>query len=124
MNAQMNQTPNSKILGKTGEEIVKDFLIESGYFVLATNYRRKGGEIDIIFMDSDVLVFAEVKTRSRETFQDLISTIDQKKIKRIQKTADNFIEEKDITFDETRMDAFFIKRSDICWNIQHIKNFY
>lgn len=111
-------------LGKQGEQIIKDFLIESGYSVLASNFHCRYGEIDVIFMDADTLVFAEVKTRSQEKIQDIISTIDEKKINRIKKTADNFIERTTTAFNETRMDAFFVKRLKKRWEIQHLKNFY
>ena len=40
-----------------------------GYKVLYRNYRApKGGEVDLVCRDGDTLVFAEVKTRSSETF--------------------------------------------------------
>lgn len=54
--------------GKKGESIAKDYLISKGYRILETNYRNKIGEIDIIALDKDILVFIEVKTRTSIKF--------------------------------------------------------
>ena len=50
--------------GMAGEEIACAYLTEQGYTILERNWRRKGGEIDIIAEKSPYLVFAEVKTRT------------------------------------------------------------
>ena len=55
---------NKNILtGQSGELIAKEYLVNKGLIILETNYRNKIGEIDIIAMDEQVLVFIEVKTR-------------------------------------------------------------
>ena len=55
-------TSKSKF-GKTGEGIACGYLVDNGYKVLARNYRRKWGEIDIVAKYKDgTLVFFEVKT--------------------------------------------------------------
>ena len=52
-----------KRLGNFGESIAKDYLIENGYRILATNVWEKCGELDIVAWDPiEVLVFVEVKT--------------------------------------------------------------
>lgn len=53
-------------LGKKGEEIAVQFLIDKGYKVLETNWRHRRAELDIIAKDGEVLVFIEVKTRSSQ----------------------------------------------------------
>lgn len=54
--------------GKKGESIAKAYLISKGYKILETNYRNKIGEIDIVALDKDILVFVEVKTRTSIKF--------------------------------------------------------
>ncbi|MGB9876716.1 MAG: YraN family protein [bacterium] len=49
--------------GKFGEEIARRFLVSLGYQILATNFRTKMGEIDIIAKDKEDFVFVEVKMR-------------------------------------------------------------
>lgn len=48
-----------------GEEIAANFLLSKGYRILESNFRCKGGEVDIIARDpgDKSLLFIEVKTR-------------------------------------------------------------
>lgn len=55
-------------LGKNGEILACQFLINKGHQILATNYRSGHKEIDIISMDKAVLVFSEIKARSSYAF--------------------------------------------------------
>lgn len=55
-------TPRAR-LGRRGEEVAQQFLAEKGYQILATNYRCRWGEVDIIARDGEELVFVEVRTR-------------------------------------------------------------
>ncbi len=55
-------------LGRRGEQVAAEFLAGArGYRVVARNWRNPADEreeIDLIACDGDILVFAEVKTRS------------------------------------------------------------
>jgi putative endonuclease len=50
-------------LGESGEDLACAALQRRGYAVLERRYRTRIGEIDIVAMDGEVLVFVEVKTR-------------------------------------------------------------
>ena len=50
-------------LGKWGEGVAVRFLQEKGYVLVATNYRCRWGEVDIVAQEGDDLVFVEVRTR-------------------------------------------------------------
>lgn len=50
-------------LGRTGEDLAADLLARLGFTVLERNWRRPGGEIDLVAAAGDLLVFCEVKTR-------------------------------------------------------------
>ena len=54
----------SKLLGDRGERAAAKFLKAAGLKIIARQYRNLFGEIDIIAMDGDCVVFVEVKTRS------------------------------------------------------------
>lgn len=54
-------------LGNVGEEIACRYLEKKGYKVIARNYLRPWGEIDIIAEKSGIVRFVEVKTISRAT---------------------------------------------------------
>src|SRR4051812_10179 len=61
----MNQRPadNRKRLGAYGEQLAERYLREHGCHVLERNWRCRSGEIDLIAMDGEVVVFIEVRTR-------------------------------------------------------------
>ena len=49
--------------GKTGEDLACQELERRGYAILATRYRTRFGEIDIVAEEGGVTVFVEVKAR-------------------------------------------------------------
>lgn len=54
---------NKSQLGKLGEDVACDFLLENGYKIIDRNFRKPWGELDIIAKAPDrTLVFIEVKT--------------------------------------------------------------
>jgi len=54
--------------GDYGENIVLGYLNSKGYKLLAQNYKKAGGEIDIIAKDGGYIVFIEVKYRRGRKF--------------------------------------------------------
>lgn len=53
-------------LGERGERAAARYLRWCGYKVLLTRYRQPYGEIDILAVDGQTIVFVEVKTRRSE----------------------------------------------------------
>ena len=51
---------NHNQLGKKGEQLAVDFLIENGYDIVERNYRFNKAEVDIIDQKEDVLAIIEV----------------------------------------------------------------
>ena len=78
--------------GKKGEEVVAQWLISSGGRILHQRWRSKTGEIDIIAIESDTLLFIEVKTRNRSNWDaDGLLAITPQKQARIVSTAQLFL---------------------------------
>ena len=50
-------------LGRYGEDTAARMLQGCGYLIVERNWRRAGGEIDLVARDGDCWVFVEVKTR-------------------------------------------------------------
>ncbi len=78
--------------GDKGEERVASFLETQGFTIVARNYQKPYGEIDVIAQCDDLLVFVEVKTRTKELF-DLSELITPSKQRKIIATAKAFISE-------------------------------
>jgi putative endonuclease len=78
--------------GKQGEEVVAQWLIARGGRVLHQRWRWKRGEIDLIAIESDTLLFIEVKTRNRSNWDaDGLLAITPQKQARIVSTAQLFL---------------------------------
>jgi len=78
-------------VGNAGEDKACSYLKENSFRIIERNWRTKGGEIDIIAMKDEVLVFVEVKTLPNATFDMLSSVLGMQKQKRIVKTAKHFM---------------------------------
>ena len=57
-----------KLIGEFGESLARDYLISKGYRILNMNYRNRFGEIDIVCMNKDLLIFCEIKSRYSNSF--------------------------------------------------------
>jgi putative endonuclease len=57
------ETLRRKSLGRAGESVAREYLTNHGFRIIAENFRKRGGEIDIIALFDTVLAFIEVKTR-------------------------------------------------------------
>lgn len=92
-----------KNLGKFGEDLAADFFIEQGYRILERNYRTAVGELDLVAETEELLIFAEVKTRTSRRFGSPAEAVDQKKQLHMRKTAEIWLAEhpteKEIRFD-------------------------
>jgi len=55
-------------LGRTGERLAAERLVECGYHILERNFRCRYGEIDIVAEEDQELVFVEVKTRRGDRY--------------------------------------------------------
>jgi putative endonuclease len=54
--------------GARAEALAAEFLGRQGLAIVARNFRRRRGEIDLIARDGDTLVFVEVRLRRRADY--------------------------------------------------------
>ncbi len=109
--------------GDEGEELAADFLQKKGYKIIERNFRIRGGEIDIIAIFQDTLVFIEVKTRSSNKFGTPLESITPWKLKALIRTAQFYkIKNKNLP-DGMRIDAVTVEH-DLSGvpQIEHIEN--
>ena len=87
-----------KELGNLGEKIAGCYLQRKRYKILAQNFKRKWGEIDIVAKKKDRIVFFEVKSiQKREGFLPE-DEIDWKKKRQLWKMAQIYLSENKISF--------------------------
>ena len=93
------------IRGRFGEDYTADYLTDKGYDIVARNFRRKGGELDIVALDGKMLVIVEVKSRKYGSMTDGMDAMTFTKRRNIIRTAQRFIDETDVDFEEMRFDV-------------------
>lgn len=73
--------------GRRGEDEAAEFLRRRGLAILARNVRTAFGEIDLVALDGDAVVFVEVKARRRSGAFDALAAVDARKQKRLSRLA-------------------------------------
>ena len=75
-------------IARFGEDKACEYLKKLGFKIIERNFRRGYGEIDIVAIDKDVLVFVEVKTRTSSFYGTPLEAITYWKLKALIKTAE------------------------------------
>lgn len=82
----VDMTEDRKKLGERGEDAAAAFLDRIGMTVVERNWRSTAGEVDIIALDRDEVVFCEVKTRrtiAKGTPEEAITAAKQRRYTRL-----------------------------------------
>ncbi len=108
--------------GRKGEKLAARLLRKKGYKILETNYRRPAGEIDLIARDGKTLVFCEVKSRRSRAFGSALESVTPSKIKRIRKTADDYIRRHGLNDIDCRFDVVTVEEGESGIEIEIIPN--
>ncbi|MDO9087845.1 MAG: YraN family protein [Anaerolineaceae bacterium] len=112
---------NRQELARWGEGKAKSFLEKSGIRIIHQNFRTKNGEIDLIGLDKDDLIFFEVKARSSKEFGYPEDAVNFPKIEKIEVVANEFIDDFPTKNVNWRIDVVAIIRNpyneyyDIKW---------
>lgn len=81
----------NNLVGAWGEALAAKYLLKKRYKIVATNYRCRFGEIDLIVANRDYLVFVEVKLRKSARFASAFEYVDRHKQDRIRTTASMYL---------------------------------
>ncbi|OGY09693.1 MAG: hypothetical protein A2782_03165 [Candidatus Blackburnbacteria bacterium RIFCSPHIGHO2_01_FULL_43_15b] len=85
-----NLNKTTRGVGNRGENEACKFLKRQGYKIIARNFHNRTGEIDIVALDHNVLVFVEVKTRFSYTYGLPEESVTPQKINSIVRTGQYF----------------------------------
>jgi putative endonuclease len=99
-------------LGRQGEDLAAQFLLQAGYLILDRNYRCSDGELDIVAADQRVLVACEVKTRSSLAYGTPIEAITAIKLRRLRRLAVRWVLAHRLLFDGIRVDIVGVLRTE------------
>lgn len=84
---------DKRLIGQAGEDAVCRVLEKRGHVILARNWHKPFGEIDIVSRLGEYIVFTEVKARKRGSMVSGAEAVDAKKRKKIVLCADAYLTE-------------------------------
>jgi putative endonuclease len=101
-------------LGKEGENRATSVLEAAGMSIIARNFRCRHGEVDIIALNGQTVVFVEVKAWSAYSLEDLKYSLNTKKKLRIIKTAKYFLSlHREYNRMTIRFDVVFVNKDSV-----------
>lgn len=83
----------SKLSGAWGEALAAEYLRKKRYKIVASGFRSRFGEIDLIAQDKRYLVFVEVKLRKTADFAKAREYVDWRKQDKLRVTASVYLSE-------------------------------
>ena len=111
-------------LGQRGEKAAARYLRRQGYRVLARNIRSKLGELDLVVLDGQTIVFVEVKTRANHEAGLPAEAIDSDKQRRLTRLALHYLQRHRLLEQSARFDVVAVTwpQSSRRPNIKHYMN--
>ena len=105
------------------ETVAKTYLLEQGYTLLAENYTIRGGEIDLVMQQGELIVFVEVRQRRSAYYGSAAASITPKKVQRLRKVALHYLvttfERDDLP---VRFDAVLLAGTKEKFDLEHLEN--
>lgn len=111
-------------LGQRGEAAAARYLLFRGYRILARGNRLRPGELDLVAMDRNTVVFVEVKTRRTQDAGHPSEAVDAVKQRRLTRLAVTYLKRHGLLESPARFDVIAITWPPGKWfpKIEHIKN--
>ena len=108
--------------GSLAENSASAFLETQGFTIVARNFLRRVGEIDVVARDGDLLVVAEVRTRASEQFGGAAASVSRGKQRRVAATTALFLQHRpELQRCRVRFDVIIVRDGAIEW-LKHAFN--
>lgn len=101
-----------KSLGERGEAVAAKFLRRLGYTIVGRQDRHRLGEIDIVAVDGQTIVFVEVKTRTSHDAGHPTEAITPDKQRRLTRVALSFLKRHGLLERAARFDVIAVTWED------------
>lgn len=113
--------PSSVAVGEGSEKRALEYLLAQGLRKIAGNFRCRMGEIDLIMLDRECLVFVEVRYRRKNRFATAAASVDGLKQRKILRAAAAFLSrnprfrDAPVRFDVVALDAASDDQCTLQW---------
>ena len=112
----------SKDIGDQAEQAACNYLTQQGLVVVEKNFYSRSGEIDLIMLDGEALVFVEVRYRKTARFGSALESVTTTKQQRLINTAQYFLQTNTISYSQCRFDVVAISTEQNDDNITWVKS--
>lgn len=112
---------SSSAIGSRWEKLALEHLLAHGLEKISRNFRCRLGEIDLIMLDCDCLVFVEVRYRRMSRFASAAASVDGAKQRKLMRAAATFLAgnprycDIPVRFDVVAIDASTDDRCTLQW---------
>jgi len=110
-----------RAIGTAAESVAREHLCSRGLTLVCANYRCRSGELDLVLLDGEVLVVAEVRLRASARFGGARESIDWAKRRRIVRATEHLrlmhaeLRSRRVRFDVVVFDAAMPGDGGIEW---------
>lgn len=111
------------VLGRDGEGLAAAFLEDQGMHVVDRNWRCVEGEIDIVALDGDTLVIAEVKTRRSLAYGHPFEAVGPEKLARLHRLTSSWCREHGVNPSSRRVDVVGVVHDGVgSPHVEHLRD--
>jgi len=79
--------------GAHAEAEARAYLQQQGFSFVCANYYCKGGEIDLVMLDGQRLIFVEVRHRKSNRYGSAAESVDNRKQKKLRHAAQHYLQQ-------------------------------
>jgi putative endonuclease len=90
----LNERISPQQSGQAAEALARQFLEQRGLRLLAQNWRCRLGELDLVMLDSDTVVFVEVRYRRYSAWGGAAESVDARKREKLSRAAQHFLQQE------------------------------
>lgn len=110
-------------LGKAGEDVALTYLEKKKFKIIEKGFRFLRGEIDLIALEGETIVFIEVKTRKSTEFGYPEESITPAKRHQLRRVAQGYLLRKNIQDVECRFDVLSVTYDELKgYTVNHIRD--
>lgn len=102
-------------LGSAAEQRAADLLVQAGLAIVDRNWRCRAGELDLVAHDGPVLVFVEVRARTRDACGGARASITPAKQARLLRCAQHYLQHRGGPPPPCRFDLVLFQAGALEW---------
>ncbi len=99
---------NREALGLKGEKAAGRYLSKRGYKILERRWKCRVGELDLVAIKGDEVVFVEVKTRTSNSYGGAMGAVGYTKATRLRRAAYAYLDQKNLFGRPFRIDVIAV----------------